>query len=481
MRELARRTLVVRAREPRGSAAAEWTRAGDPPTSRNTSRHLAKERDVSPEHGPRLPTRPRGVRRVPRRLLRRRARGAGRASIASRCAASSAHLSQARRSASASMARTLSGGAQLLSLDAPQRDRRRESRARRRRAEAREVSAGLSRPRADRSALPDGGGRAPGRASSSDVRNLAILELFYSTGMRLSELQGLSRGDLDLVSQQVKVRGKGRKERIIPVGDHAVLALRNYEAKRDDLLRDRRAEGRSHRVLPRRAPASASACARVQKIVSEFLDADRRGRRPERALAAPHLRHASARRRRRSARRAGAARPRVDLDDADLHAHQRRAAEAGLPRRRIRGHEDRSVAGVATPIPRDAASKSSRSSLAVLVGLLGLGLLCRRLDARRASSSSASVVAVAAERSRGGEARSGSACCAWPRRSWAATRGVLRRVIAAASTALGNRRTAISATHRSIVASIRGALRRDRRCPVNAEARIAESAQTRRR
>src|SRR5205814_1824596 len=70
-----------------------------------------------------------------------------------------------------------------------------------------------------------------------DARNLAILELFYSTGMRLSELQGLSRGELDAVSQQVKVRGKGRKERIIPVGDHAVLAIRNYESKRDELLR----------------------------------------------------------------------------------------------------------------------------------------------------------------------------------------------------------------------------------------------------
>jgi integrase/recombinase XerC len=70
-----------------------------------------------------------------------------------------------------------------------------------------------------------------------DVRNLAVLELFYSTGMRLSELQGLSRSDVDLVSQQVKVRGKGRKERLVPVGDHASLALRNYESKRDDLIR----------------------------------------------------------------------------------------------------------------------------------------------------------------------------------------------------------------------------------------------------
>jgi integrase/recombinase XerC len=72
----------------------------------------------------------------------------------------------------------------------------------------------------------------------NDVRNLAILELFYSTGMRLSELGGIDRGDLDLVSQQVKVTGKGRKQRIIPVGDHASLALRNYEAKRDELARN---------------------------------------------------------------------------------------------------------------------------------------------------------------------------------------------------------------------------------------------------
>lgn len=71
----------------------------------------------------------------------------------------------------------------------------------------------------------------------TDVRNAAMLELFYSTGMRLSELRGINRGDIDLLSQQVKVRGKGKKERIIPVGDHAQLSLRNYELKRDELLR----------------------------------------------------------------------------------------------------------------------------------------------------------------------------------------------------------------------------------------------------
>ena len=104
-----------------------------------------------------------------------------------------------------------------------------------------------------------------------DVRNLAILELFYSTGMRLSELQGLNRTDLDLVSQQVKVRGKGRKERIVPLGDHATLALRNYEAKRDELLRaigpraDRMAVFLSS--SGRRVPVRS-----VQKAVTRFLD-----------------------------------------------------------------------------------------------------------------------------------------------------------------------------------------------------------------
>ncbi len=70
----------------------------------------------------------------------------------------------------------------------------------------------------------------------TDVRNLAMLELFYSSGLRLSELRGIDLADLDLVSQQVKVRGKGRKERIVPLGDHAQRALRNYLVRRDRQL-----------------------------------------------------------------------------------------------------------------------------------------------------------------------------------------------------------------------------------------------------
>ena len=68
----------------------------------------------------------------------------------------------------------------------------------------------------------------------TDVRNLSILELFYSAGLRLSELRGINRPDLDLLANLVKVRGKGRKERIVPVGQHAQRALRNYERVRDE-------------------------------------------------------------------------------------------------------------------------------------------------------------------------------------------------------------------------------------------------------
>ena len=105
----------------------------------------------------------------------------------------------------------------------------------------------------------------------TDVRNLAILELFYSTGMRLSELAGVNRSDVDLVSQQVKVRGKGRKERILPVGDHAVLAMRNYEAKRDDLLRGQpQAPDRTAFFLAK--TGRRIGVRSVQLVVSKFLD-----------------------------------------------------------------------------------------------------------------------------------------------------------------------------------------------------------------
>ena len=99
------------------------------------------------------------------------------------------------------------------------------------------------------------------RATSGDFgdrRDLAMLELFYSTGMRLSELAGLNLADVDLLSDQAKVRGKGRKERIVPVGSRAVLAIRNYLAVREPLVAQRGGDRRAmfvsrqaQRITPR--------------------------------------------------------------------------------------------------------------------------------------------------------------------------------------------------------------------------------------
>jgi integrase/recombinase XerC len=61
-----------------------------------------------------------------------------------------------------------------------------------------------------------------------DKRNLAMFETFYSTGMRVSEMEGLNIQDIDFKSQMIKVSGKGSKERIVPVGKRALDAVKNY-------------------------------------------------------------------------------------------------------------------------------------------------------------------------------------------------------------------------------------------------------------
>ncbi|MBT3176507.1 MAG: tyrosine recombinase XerC [Desulfobacula sp.] len=63
-----------------------------------------------------------------------------------------------------------------------------------------------------------------------DKRNLAMFETFYSTGMRVSEMEGLNIEDIDFKSQMIKVFGKGSKERIVPVGKRAVNAINDYRA-----------------------------------------------------------------------------------------------------------------------------------------------------------------------------------------------------------------------------------------------------------
>jgi len=64
--------------------------------------------------------------------------------------------------------------------------------------------------------------------SLRDARNKALLELFYSTGIRLSELVGLNIGDINFQRQIMRVFGKGAKERVVPIGRTALMALQHY-------------------------------------------------------------------------------------------------------------------------------------------------------------------------------------------------------------------------------------------------------------
>ncbi len=69
---------------------------------------------------------------------------------------------------------------------------------------------------------------APSEHDVLGRRDRAMLETLYSTGIRVSELVGLNGGDIDFENEAMHVRGKGQKERIVPLGSHALLAIKRY-------------------------------------------------------------------------------------------------------------------------------------------------------------------------------------------------------------------------------------------------------------
>ncbi|HOW34943.1 MAG TPA: tyrosine recombinase XerC [Candidatus Omnitrophota bacterium] len=73
---------------------------------------------------------------------------------------------------------------------------------------------------------------APLADDEAGFRDRAILETLYSTGIRVSELVGLNEDSVDFISNIVKVLGKGKKERLVPIGDRALRAIREYLDKR---------------------------------------------------------------------------------------------------------------------------------------------------------------------------------------------------------------------------------------------------------
>ena len=107
------------------------------------------------------------------------------------------------------------------------------------------------------------------------TRNLALLELLYGSGPRLAELQGLNVADADLVTEQVKVRGKGRKERIVPLTGAAVTAIRRYEPRRDEIVG--RAKGTDRKALFLNRQGGRFSRSGIQRAIHALLDGAGRG------------------------------------------------------------------------------------------------------------------------------------------------------------------------------------------------------------
>ncbi|MDH5454511.1 MAG: tyrosine recombinase XerC [Gammaproteobacteria bacterium] len=101
-------------------------------------------------------------------------------------------------------------------------------------------------------------------------RDRAILELLYSSGLRLAELVGLNLGDVDMHDATVRVTGKGNKDRIVPVGRQALKALRQWGITRSDLAEASEkalfVSNRGTRLSPRSVQARVKFWARQQGL-----------------------------------------------------------------------------------------------------------------------------------------------------------------------------------------------------------------------
>jgi tyrosine recombinase XerC len=118
----------------------------------------------------------------------------------------------------------------------------------------------------------------PDTSNLAGMRDRAILETLYSTGIRVSELVGLDMSDIDQIGGVVKVLGKGSKERIVPIGEKALDAIRKYNDKKDRRSRSRDAAflnnrgGRlTDRSVRRMIDKYIKACAIEEKISPHSL------------------------------------------------------------------------------------------------------------------------------------------------------------------------------------------------------------------
>ncbi len=186
--------------------------------------------------------------------------------------------------------------------------------------------------------------REPKGTDPCALRDRALLETMYACGLRASEAIGLELGDVDLQEGVLCARGKGSKERLVPIGRQAAAALGSY--CRRGVRRcspPRRPSGERLRLGQGRRPAVPQP-PRLGPHAPGSLQ-DRPGPRPRRGPAgedepahpAPHVRHAPARRGMRPALAAGDARPRRSRDHPGVHPPVGRAAEGRLLQRASAG------------------------------------------------------------------------------------------------------------------------------------------------
>jgi len=113
---------------------------------------------------------------------------------------------------------------------------------------------------------------APGDEDTFAARDRAILEMLYSTGMRVAELVGLDLEHLDLTEETVLVLGKGKKERLVPVGRPALEAIRDYLSLREQLSRQRVERGREpeDRALFLNSRGQRITTRSIERLVSDY-------------------------------------------------------------------------------------------------------------------------------------------------------------------------------------------------------------------
>ena len=161
------------------------------------------------------------------------------------------------------------------------------------------------------------------------MRDRALLELMYACGLRVSEAIGLELSDVDLEEGMLRARGKGSKERIVPVGRRAVSALELYLARGRPVLVGIQVQSSlfvNHR-------GSSLTRQGLYKIIQNHARTAGLAEQMTPAHLAPYIRHAPARRRLRPALAAGDARSRGPGHHTGLYAPVGGALEGRLLRR----------------------------------------------------------------------------------------------------------------------------------------------------